>query len=200
MKDFAMCLLGMATKFQHYPVEWVKSLRLSTNVVSGSMLAHNREMLVKGAIKKGADYMLWLDTDMRFPRDTLAHLLRWRKPFVAAMGVTKEIPASPVALVSAEGRLELQPEDRGLREVLHCGLAVALIETKYVKRMSIPRFEMPWEPTADAPMGEDVYFCRKWHKEVKEPIYVDTGLSTQIGHMGTYAYGIKDTELNHGHE
>lgn len=187
-----MSLLGLMTNVSKYPVKGYKSIRVSTNVTGGSMLTHNRELIVRSAIKRGADYILWLDTDMVFPKDTLAHLLRWDKPFVAAQGVTKQLPAEPVAQDLEGKRVYGKERDRGLKEVSQVGLAVALTKTEYVARVTKPRFEMRYEEEHDAPCGEDVWFCRKWREELGLPIYVDMGLSYQIGHLGGYSYGLKD--------
>lgn len=193
---FAMSLIGMLTKYSSFPVPWIKSLRISTNVITGSMLCYNRDQLAKNAIKANADFILCLDSDMTFPADTLSHLLRHQVPFVAAQGVTKRIPATPVAMMNGDERLLTEQDEKGLREVDHVGMAVALVEVKYLKRMTVPLFESPYVPDRHAPMGEDVYFCRKWKEQVGLPIYVDIGLSWHIGHIGSYTYTMKDVDLS----
>lgn len=193
---FATSLMRLVRNVGNYPIPGVRELRLTTNVVSGSMLAHNREQLLRTAEQKGAHYVLWLDSDMKFPADTLHHLLRWGQPFVAAQGVTKQIPASPVAQRLDGTPLVTREDERGLREVRQVGLAVALVSVRHANQMSKPRFDMPFVPEKDAPMGEDVFFCRKWAEETGEKIFVDVGLSWQIGHVGSYTYEMKDVTVD----
>jgi hypothetical protein len=121
----------------------------------------------------------------------MSRLVAWNVPFVAAQGVTKQRPADPVA-IGMDGKRVLHNRETGLVEVEHVGMAVALVKVSWLKKMSMPRFEMPYEPSVGAPMGEDVYFCRKWKKEVKQKIFIDKKLSWEIGHLGTYEFGLED--------
>ena len=42
--------------------------------VNGTLIFDQREKLAKEAIKDGADYILWIDADMRFPKNTIDNL------------------------------------------------------------------------------------------------------------------------------
>jgi hypothetical protein len=65
----------------------------------GTMIFAQRIKLAHYCLEQRCDYILWLDTDMRFPRDTLLMLLAHQRDIVAANYVTREIPAAPVAAV-----------------------------------------------------------------------------------------------------
>ena len=41
----------------------------------GTLIFHQREKLAKTALDAGAEAILWIDSDMRFPSDTLERLL-----------------------------------------------------------------------------------------------------------------------------
>lgn len=50
----------------------------------GSMISGQRNDLVDRALGMGADYLMWIDADMTFPRDAIIRLLRRGKDIVGA--------------------------------------------------------------------------------------------------------------------
>jgi len=191
--DFGFCLGKLLLKAWRYPIPGVNELLITMIQSKGSMLSQNRERLWVRALEAGVTHVLFLDTDMVFPEDTISRLAKWRKPFVAAAGVVKRREEARVA-ARGVGKEEVvwRKGSKGLVEVAHVGLAVALIDLEIGMRMSAPRFKMEWVEEEGAYMGEDVWFCRKWREEVGERIWVDKGLSEWVRHMGTYPYGLRE--------
>lgn len=50
----------------------------------GAMIGPQRNFIVEEALKIGADYIFWMDSDMTFPPDTIQRLLTHGKDFVGA--------------------------------------------------------------------------------------------------------------------
>ena len=65
--------------------------------VAGTLIFDQREKLAAEAIKEGADYILWIDADMRFPKNTIDVLLKHDKPIVGVNATTRTAPVRPTA-------------------------------------------------------------------------------------------------------
>jgi hypothetical protein len=132
--------------------------------------------------------MLCLDTDMRFPPDTLRRLLLHNKAFVAANCVTKRIPAEPTAKTVDGTPVFTDSRKKGLEAVGHVGIAVALLQTKSLLGMEGPNFPFPWQEEEKAYGGEDGFFCKKWREHTGLQIWIDHDLSKAVGHIGSFTY------------
>ena len=189
--EFGLSLATMCSHFYQYRVGDAKGQKLSLLNTRGSMLSENRQSLLRNAFEKleGVTHVLWLDDDMKFPPDTLHRLLLAGKDFVAAQGVTKQIPAEPVAQSLDGTRCYSDPHKKGLEEVHHVGLAVALLRlTEGVRQMKPPHFNMEWIEGKNAYAGEDVFFCHRLRDELGMKLFVDHSLSRQVGHYGSLEY------------
>lgn len=158
--------------------------------VQSSLLPFSREKILREAIKEECTHVLWLDSDMVFPKMTLHHLLRHNLPFVAANYVTKSMPATTTASKLNGKKLATTKDSTGLEEVSSVGFGCALIKVDAIKRMRAPLFMVDWYGETSSYRGEDVYFCQKFRRMTKEKIYVDHDLSRQIQHMGMYPYSL----------
>jgi len=158
--------------------------RLSIISGEGSMLPQSRETMVKMALRtEGATHVLFVDSDMTFPRDLLNRLLAHKKPVVGCNCTTRVSPIMPVAH-DLHGKRISSIGKSGLEAVQQTGMAVMLISTEFVKRMRPPLFLMEWVPEYNAYCGEDVYFSAKV-QDLGERVYVDHDLSREVGHIGT---------------
>jgi hypothetical protein len=66
--------------------------------VPGTLIFNQRERLAEEALKDGADAILWVDSDMRFPKDALEILLSRDLPIVGVNATTRRFPIKPTAL------------------------------------------------------------------------------------------------------
>jgi len=187
--NFGMSLCMVVKDFSARRIKPYTHHKLSIFQSAGSMLPQGRETLLGRAMnpKNDVTHMLWLDTDMTFPGNTLRKLLEHRKDFVAAQGVTKTIPAEPVAVPLNGMRTYSDNSVHGLEEVAHVGLAVALIRTEVCQGLRPPNFEMGWHPPSQHYRGEDVNFCEKL-KAKGVRLWIDHDLSRQVGHIGRLTY------------
>lgn len=193
---FAYSLARAMTKFAVAPYDGKKQVDLT--IIKGSNLTEMRTKLVSRAMSMNATHILWLDSDMKFPPDTIARLLNHNEPIVGCNYPQKEITARPTAYCDCDdyvGPLFTTAESHGLQEVAHVGMGVLLTEVGVFERLDLPFFHFePQAPDFVATCGEDVYFCRK-ARAAGFKIYVDHDLSREIGHIGEHEYTNYQSEL-----
>jgi hypothetical protein len=156
--------------------------------------ADQRNSLAKAALDEGFDWLLMLDSDMRFPSDTLARLLDRNVPIVTCNYSTRRSPAEPIAFksISTLEKLYTDEESTGLEECSANGLGVALIHRTVFEQMPKPWFNIPYIPASDGHWGEDVWFCNQARK-AGFPVFVDHDLSKEVKHIGMREYSYEDT-------
>jgi hypothetical protein len=166
--------------------------------VAGTLIFDQRNKLAEAALKEGADYILWIDADMRFPKNTIERLLAHDKDIVGVNATTRNYPVSPTAKhlecdfeknsstwipVNSKGKT-------GVEKVAAIGCGVMLCKAEVFKKTPQPWF---WfhKLKSDKILGEDVHFCIAAHDAGFET-WVDHGLSNEIGHIGQYTYSWQD--------
>jgi len=167
-----------------------KRFNVGFNWCQTSLLAEGRQRLAEDCKAKGAKKILWVDTDMRFPRQALHMLLRHDLPIVGANYVSRRPPFRFTAATLNEEYLDTKPNDKGLVEVAHMGFGCVLTDIS-VYWDEGPWFAFDWyfakEEQKWKQVGEDVFFFReariRGHKA-----YVDQELSAAIGHVGEFTF------------
>jgi hypothetical protein len=156
----------------------------------GTLIADQRENMVREALDFGADAILWLDSDMRFPKNTLRRLLAHEQPIVAANYVTRAIPPIPVTQNHMDGgwvRVYTSPDSTGLESVDLIGFGCALIHADVFRKMNNPWFHLIYSSVNKAFHGEDAYFCMK-AREAGFDVLIDHDLSKEIKHIGCFEF------------
>lgn len=154
----------------------------------GSLIYNSRNYLATAAVKMEADYILWLDSDMVFPTDTLERLWKDRDKGDIVTGVyyRRVEPYKPV-LYS-----KLDIDDNGCQwencedikdeifEVEGCGFGCVLTPTNVFVDV-VNRFGNMFAPISG--VGEDLSFC--WRaKQCGYNIVADPRIP--LGHVGHY--------------
>jgi hypothetical protein len=160
----------------------------------GAILPAQRQMLVERALASGATHILWLDSDMRFPKDTLSVLLGHEKDIVAANYTSRRQPYFPVAENGQGQKLYVGPSAAGLVEVAHVGLGCMLVDTEVYAHMKRPFFALGYNAKENEFAGEDVYFCRQ-AKKAGFVTYIDNELSKVVGHTGEVTVTMRHASL-----
>ena len=181
---FAMCLTQM--------VKLNTQNNLDTHVLmdASTVLLTQRERLALEAQKVGAEHMLWLDSDMVFPATTALRLLAHNQDIVAANYVRRQLPAKGVAYETIgdwENPLPFESRDE-LATVEGIGMGCMLMKTAILNEVPRPWFEFGWTPESNDHLGEDMIFCQKM-AQAGHTVKVDTNLSMELRHLGTWAFG-----------
>jgi hypothetical protein len=180
---------------------------LSLHMVKGTYVHSARMALAAETLQNGADYLLFLDSDMRFPKETLVGLLSHQKAFVGANYPRRGIPPKWVAIkktVSTNDEGEKVPgticitseDSTGLEEVEAVGFGIVLIHRSVFESMA--KIHPPqekgffwwfeWDSDVQTHIGEDVFFCRL-AAEAGATLYVDHDLSKLVKHIGQFEFG-----------
>lgn len=167
---------------RHLDVRWLAAL--------GIYIANLRNQCAAMALQTGASHLLFLDSDMRFPEDTLDRLLAADRPIVAANSVQRTEPHW------WNSRLDGQPVSSvgktGLQRVDSTGCGVMLIETHVFPALDRPWFSTPYD--GQTHVGEDVYFCKHAHA-AGVGIWIDHDLSQSVTHQGTVDLGVQSQDV-----
>lgn len=172
----------------------------------GTLIFTQREKLAEEALEWGADAILYIDSDMRFPADALNVLLSRDVPIIGVNATTRREPVVPTAMnlhldkMKQEGNVRqvwTKIESRGkigIEQVTAVGFGVTLIRKEVFEKIPKPWFDVIWTDHGNV-IGEDVAFCVK-AMEQNIPVFVDHDLSLHIGHIGTKTFGWDD--VNYG--
>lgn len=162
---------------------------------SGTLLSCQRQDLARDAVESGCTHTLWLDSDMRFPKDTIIRLLEREQDIVCANYAKRRFPTEPIAVRKNKpgddaefvDRVYTEEDSTGLVEVDYCGMGVMLVKAEVYKKLEFPWFAIPWVPAAEDYIGEDVWFCRRAYEQGFKTM-VDQDLSKEVHHIGTFEY------------
>lgn len=160
------------------------------NTVIGTYVHTARERLASDALAIGASHVLWIDADMRFPRDTLLRLLARNLPAVGINYSTRETPGTFTAK-HLGARVITGPDAHGLEEVSGMGFGLLLMRTAVLSdtltRGGAPLFRYDWIAGHEESEGEDYSFCRR-ARDFGHRFYVDHDLSKECAHIGAHEF------------
>ncbi len=171
---FALSLAGLCQELHPIKATVVNA--------KSSIVAVARNNAVEKAKTFGADYLLFLDSDMVFPKDTLRRLLKHDKDIVGAV-YTKRLP--PYSLLG--DALPVEPPAPAhtpeLAEMVRLPTGCMLIAMRVFAALPQPYFRFGIDAANGAILGEDYAFCDDARKAGFH-IWADLKLSLEIGHIG----------------
>lgn len=161
----------------------------------GTLLVDQRNTLVEEALESNATHILWIDSDMRFPREVIERLLERDLDIVAANCSRRRPPASFIALGYDPDKgfynVQTTPESTGVEPVVAVGFGVMMVKAEVFKAMPKPWHQLIWNEADQRFVGEDMEWCAK-AKAHGFTVHIDHDLSKEILHTGTHDYGCKD--------
>lgn len=194
---FVMSLLSLIRLSEQWSAKVIeegepeKAIDINVHMYTGSLLVSSRAELVRQAQKWGADWILWLDSDMQFPADALIRLLMREQEVVGCNYVRRAVPTLPVAVDLNDNLYCTNPEDTGLVEIKHTGFGCLLTHIKIYNEMQFPWFDTNWVYSTSLEkniiMGEDVYFFNKI-RDLGYKVWLDNDLSQSVVHIGNFEY------------
>lgn len=150
-------------------------------VTRGYTISENRNYLAVQVQNKMCDYLLFIDDDMVFPKETLDILLNHEKDIIGVASHQRKLP-----IVSTVEMLEKdQPMPNELFECKAVGAGVLLIKTEVFRKLEGPWFNVKTNPLGLTLVGEDSWFCDK-ARENNFKVWCDPTI--KIGHIGDYEY------------
>lgn len=199
--DLAQMMGYMGANFigdgPQYPIE-----AMNLSYVTGTYVHSARQSLAELAVTQKSDYVLWLDSDMRFPRDIFLKLVQHKKDIVGVNYSSRKLPPYFIAIKSIVPPVKCAtgPDSTGLEEVEAIGFGAVLMKTRVLLDLHDPTgpkgpwFWYEWMEGPKKMMGEDVYFC-KLLREAGHQIWVDHDTSKECKHVGSMDY-----RLEHVHD
>ena len=201
---------------EHAPVQFAMDLGLMMSYTSSllpeevsigiSMCVNTyihkaRQELLESLLDSNITHILWLDSDMSFPPETLVQLMSRDVDFV---GVNYSQRSNPPGFVGIKRggwhqsgeigqALETNEESTGLESCDALGFGAFLMRTDALS--ALPEGD-PWfwyERANGYHMGEDVYFCRLL-QTLGHTIYCDHDLSKECAHIGSFQFRTSHAE------
>lgn len=159
--------------------------------IKGTYLPRARARLANEAVEQGCTHVLWLDSDMRFPKDTLLRLLGHETPIVAANYSTRQPPFLPTAL-----DVDFQPvfQGEGVSDVRVCGMGVMLTACEVFRAIGKPYFALGYNKKDDDYSGEDTFFCEMARKAGFR-VLIDWRLSEEVAHCGAFTFEMQHARM-----
>jgi hypothetical protein len=165
---------------RHPDARWIAAL--------GIYIAHLRESSASAAVQAGASHVLFIDSDMRVPEDTIDRLVAHDCDIVGANYVQRTMPDWWVSRLCGSTVSSLGK--RGLERVDSTGFGVMLIRTDVFRRLPQPWFSTPFD--GKTYLGEDVAFCQQ-ATAAGLSVMIDHDLSQHVRHTGAIEYGVEHT-------
>lgn len=192
------CMDTLPTAFVESFISMQKPENTNVRFWKNSLVHDARNLLALTAINEGYDYVMWLDSDMICPQDTIPRLLHTAQgrgaEMVTGLYVKRTYPTEPLIYkhlgppVMRDGKLVSAMETytdypvRSVFQVEGCGFGCVLTSVPLLKRVW-DKFAPAFHPLQYA--GEDLAFCMHV-KGVGETILCDSSIS--CGHIGTFCY------------
>jgi hypothetical protein len=142
------------------------------------------------AREHGAAFLLFLDSDMVFPRTALQQLLAHQKQIVGATYPKRVAPHSVLGAALANGRVE---HEGALIEMRHMPTGCLLIDMTVFDALDAPNFRFLVEAETGAIVGEDYDFCDRV-RAAGFSVWCDSRLSFEIGHIGQSVHRLSSWE------
>lgn len=166
---------------------------IDTHVVmeASTVLLTQRTRLALEAQNIGAEYMLWLDSDIVFPSTTALRLMSHNEDIVACNYIRRSKPYQGVAYPKIwdwQNPLPFEPSNT-LVPVEGVGMGCMLMKTKILDKMPLPWFEFHYTQESHDYLGEDMIFCQKM-AQAGYQVKIDTLLSMELHHLGTFAFNV----------
>lgn len=193
------CMDNVSVYFAESLLNMDKPDGSSVTFQRGSLIYDGRNLISLKAITEQYDYVMWIDSDMILPKDTLPRLLAIAQekdvPMVSGLYVKRAYPTSPV-LYSSIAQPAMNKDGFMIQQIITyedypqnsvfpvagCGFGCVLTSVPLLKKVW-DKFGPAFSPYPWA--GEDISFCYRVN-QLNETILCDSSIS--CGHIGTLAY------------
>ena len=183
--EFAVSLAQMILHTAGNGAELLSHLSIQT--YGCSIIPHARHVLAQHAVESGVTHTLWIDSDMQFPQDMLLRFARHDEKLIGINAMMRRPPYLNCAQAQPGMPLLITEESRGLEKVHRTGFGVMWVATEVFRSISMPWFDLVYQPQLHQFRGEDYVFCEKARAAGYE-VYVDLDISREVKHLGSYGF------------
>lgn len=177
--DFMMSVLHLVQNAR------VGGVRTSLVNSKFSIVSEARNLCVDAALKAKAEWVLFLDSDMVFPSDTIKRLLAHERPIVGATYPRRMLPLGFIGT-----RIDGKPftlDDHGIIEAARLPTGCLLINIEVFAKLKAPFFRCGYDEAVGKVLSEDFWFSERV-RALGVPLWCDMELSRQIEHIGAFRY------------
>lgn len=167
-------------------------------MITNTLIYTARNVIAEKAVQAGFDRVLWLDSDMTFPHDTLIRLAedmdKDNLDLVTGLYFTRKEPIVPTLHKEIHWRImdngwvdggatlyRDYPKDQ-IFEIAGCGFGCVMTSARLLKRM-VEKFGSPFYPLMG--MGEDSTFC---FRATEDGFKLHCDSRIKCGHIGYREY------------
>ena len=185
------CMDQVSALFAHSLATLNKVGECSVGIMVGSLIYSARNDFAKAAIQNHYDALMFFDSDMTFPEDTLEKMVKHiedGKDIVSGLYFKRRPPFSPVLYKKLGYNKETDetyfedllwlPESEEPFEVEGCGMGCCIISTKVLADVML-NCHTWFDPVHN--FGEDLAFCCR-ARDLGYKIWCDPSIS--CGHVG----------------
>ena len=187
------CLDTVNAEFFRSLLEMEKPGVVGYQITVQTLIYHARNEIALYACENDFDRVLWLDSDMVFPKDTMIRLSEDMegREFVSGLYFKRKPPYSPTIFAKC-GTVEVEPGQYqataavydkypdGIFPIAACGFGCVMTTTDLIKRV-MDKYGMPFSPMYG--FGEDLTFCMRV-AQTGGTMYCDSRI--KCGHIATF--------------
>lgn len=160
---------------------------IAVQFYGSTILPFSRERLAQYSIRNQSTHTLWIDSDMKFPKDMLSRFLMRDEKIIGINAMSRRPPYRNCAQSGPGEPLVTTDDSSGLEKVHRMGFGVLWVETAVMAAMEPPLFDFEYIPNQGVWRGEDFVFFERARKLGHE-FYVDHDLSKEVFHMGSFGF------------
>ena len=168
--------------------------------IKNTLIYNARNSIAQNAINHGFDRVMWIDSDMIVPPETLSVLandIDSGYDYVSGVYYMRSMPTRPVIYSKVwwkvqqdgwveTGRTHCQEVPQGLFEIAGSGFGCVMTSVDLLKRL-VDKYGAPFTPLMG--IGEDLAFC--WRvNQIGAKMYCDSRI--KCGHIGQKVYCERD--------
>jgi hypothetical protein len=180
-----------------------RGIFLGVHNVKGTLIEISRGIQAWEGLRVKSSHILFLDSDMSFPPNTLERLLQRNKDIVGCTYCQRRSPRGLThESLTRDYQMPTDPRE-DVFEVKSLGFGCILIRTSVFERVPRPWFKVEYpggiqENGAECHRSEDRTFCDR-AREVGYKVWCDATLSREIRHCGQFEYGLEHAEIFTGY-
>lgn len=153
--------------------------------------AQGRNEGAKLLLEHGAEWILFIDSDMEFPPNSLLRLLRNNLDIVGADYRRRGYPFDRLGKFD-----ETMPQsESGLVERLFIGFGLFMVRDNVLRALELPWFERKY--VKEGCITEDITFCER-ARNAGFKVWADLDLSKEVKHIGSNYIGWESIDYAYG--